>query len=149
MTTPLNESIDATSYYNIYVDFLEEVPKEKLPSELKLYVSSEKNAYGVTNKEWTDGDIFEVKINAKYTTIFSLRQETVNYIRTCSEDSFYECWAKKVAEEKFDGCPKKCLPISLPIKVSMYFRDNCVDFYKILLIFKIISFSNFKILVII
>ena len=47
--------------------------------------------------------------SSSYLTI-DYTEESTEFIKDCSESSFFKCWAENVAETKEFNCSKKCIP---------------------------------------
>ena len=99
------------------INFDKSIPDEKIP-ESKVFITSEGNAYGVVINRWMDGETLEVDIPKSFLKQVSLRSKKtilLKSISVCSEESFYQCFERKLFEEyTFDRCPSKCSPVTLP-----------------------------------
>ena len=110
----------------------------------KIYPSTEKNSYGLTHGRWFDGSISQKSIpiaswvknneaniwNYFYQISFTDITEINSLDYTCSEDSYYQCLAKRFANFDFrkavalthnkSSCnfEKICSPVSLPFEHS-------------------------------
>ena len=47
--------------------------------------------------------------SSSYLTV-DYTEESTEFIKDCSESSFFKCWAENVAETKEFNCSKKCIP---------------------------------------
>ena len=92
--------------------------KHVVPS-IKVYITSEKNAYGAIFGQWIEGEPFLVNIKNGTRGEIIIRPEKYVYLEKtshCSTDkSFYdEVSSHFVSTTNFSGCPRKCLPVSYP-----------------------------------
>ena len=103
------------------INFDKFIPDEKIP-ESKVFITSEGNAYGVVINRWMDGETLEVDIPKSFLKQVSLRSKKtilLKSISVCSEESFYQCFERKLFKEyAFDNCPRKCSPVTLPSTTS-------------------------------
>ena len=104
------------------IDFEKSIPNENIP-ELKVFITSEGNAYGIVINRWMDGETLEVDISKSFLKQVSLRSKKtiqLKSISVCSEESFYQCFERKLFEEySFDNCPSKCSPVTLPSSTTI------------------------------
>ena len=101
-----------------YIQFQKEFETKSIP-KMSIYFTSEPNAYGVTQNKWVDGKVFKTDLEIERFKRIDIYPEKYSYIEgqksKCStEKSFYECFASHVVKLDFDGCPRKCLPMTLP-----------------------------------
>ena len=83
-------------------------------SNLAVFFTSEKNSYGITRRDWRDGEVYSFYISSRTRKDVTLTVEK-NIKLKCSEESFYEYVASKlVSEESFEICNDTCLMTSLP-----------------------------------
>ena len=79
-----------------------------------MYFTSEKNAYGVTNRDWRDGKSYSYYSsggNRKVEIDFTVDRHV--YLE-CNKDGFYEYIGKKLSKQSFANCSEICLQTSLP-----------------------------------
>ena len=109
-------------YRTIQIAFKKSIPQEKLPIELRLYMTSEKNSYGISTNQWMDGEMFEFEVNQNFHKVIDLKQEKYIYLQKarskCSHESFDECLVKRIVNTNFTNCPKKCNPMTFTLPSS-------------------------------
>lgn len=79
-----------------------------------MYFTSEVNAYGVTNRDWRDGNSYSYYSsggNRKVEIDFTVDRHV--YLE-CDEDGFYEYIGKKLSKQSFVNCTEICMQTSLP-----------------------------------
>ena len=101
-----------------YIRFQNEFETKSIP-KMSIYFTSEPNAYGVTQNKWVDGKVFKTDLEIECYKRIDIYPEKYSYIqdqesKCTKEESFYECFASHVVKLNFDGCPRKCLSMSLP-----------------------------------
>ena len=98
----------------VIIYFNETTNKKDLPSSAKIFITSEKNAYGVTQSSWVNGKSLKYVINTDKIKGISLEAYQSNYLASkCSQESFYECVGRiMAANDKVSS--SKCSPYSLP-----------------------------------
>ena len=90
-----------------------------------IYFTSKENAYGILQKEWTDGNYWRMEFDKPGLGMYAtLAPSKTIYKGTtsqpCSKDSFWNCFERNFLPEHFDKCPKFCAAFSLPSnKVSL------------------------------
>ena len=119
------------------IKFNESFVTEDIP-KMTIYFTSESNSYGITQKRWVDGRVFETdleierycKQTAEDINKFSLQFIIGRYKRIdiyperyiyhddegecTNENTFYECFGSYILKLEFEDCPRKCLPLTLP-----------------------------------
>ena len=110
-----------------------------IPTALKVWVTSEKNSYGLAEDRWFDGITVNPSLflyiepnNARFYSRLNIHEVTEykNIESICSKDSYYECLAKRFANEDLSkhsltlgpittqhNCSftnNKCFPYSMP-----------------------------------
>ena len=109
-------SITKSRYTSLYLYFNKSISYKKLPYA-KIYITSEKNAYGILEQIWYDGKVKIVLIEKEVWKQVNLKPQQYNYFKRnskCRDDSFYEC-IEKLFVSKIDSCPIRCCPYhSLP-----------------------------------
>ena len=120
-----SETMDAFmqgGYRTIQITFNKSIPEENLPTELKVYLTSEKNTYGILTNQWMDGEMFEFEVNQNFHKVIDLKQEKYIYLQKakskCSHESFYECLVKRIVATDFKNCHKKCNPMTFTLPSS-------------------------------
>ena len=96
-----------------YIHFNESINEKDLPS-IKVYVTSEENAYGVVMNKWRNGKLATTEINKYMANSVSLKQENYEYLSAngkCSQETFYECLGRLQAIRLGDA---KCSIFSFP-----------------------------------
>ena len=96
---------------------------EIMPSSVKVWVTSEENAYGLTNENWHDGSIEMINGNEiilpyqAYTEIEIFEvDEFQNLEPGCSHESYYDCLATRFTKFTTNHTGKHvCTPFSLPV----------------------------------
>ena len=97
-----------------------------------IHITSEQNSYGLTKGKWFDGKVYGQDVesfswisNHQSVDIFSVK-EYRNLPYTCSNESYYECLARRFEDIALDEASQqyhngikctldaKCLPFSLP-----------------------------------
>ena len=117
-------------YRTIQIAFNKSIPEEKLPTELKVYLTSEKNTLGILTNQWMEGEMFEFEIKQHLHKVLDIKQEKYIYLeKKCSNESFYECLVKRIVASDFKNCPKKCNPrtFSLPKSEEFDKIPSCED----------------------
>ena len=117
-------------YRTIQIAFNKSIAEEKLPKELKVYLTSEKNTLGILTNQWMEGEMFEFEIKQHLHKVLDIKQEKYIYLeKKCSTESFYECLVKRIVASDFKNCPKKCNPrtFSLPKSEEFDKIPSCED----------------------
>ena len=81
--------------------------------KILVFFTSDKNTYGVTRREWRDGESYSFIISRGVKRDVTLTVEK-NINLKCSEESFYEYIASRLSEQSFGKCNDTCLMTSLP-----------------------------------
>ena len=84
-----------------------------LSNIIDVFFTSEKNFYGITRRDWRDGEVYSVNMKRRIKTDISLSSEKKINLK-CSQESFYEYVVSKLSAESFDICNDTCLMTSLP-----------------------------------
>ena len=109
-------------YRTIQIAFNKSIAEEKLPTELKVYLTSEKNTLGILTNQWMEGEMFEFEIKQHLHKVLDIKQEKYIYLeKKCSNESFYECLVKRIVASDFKNCPKKCNPKTFTLPISEEF----------------------------
>ena len=84
-------------YTSIIVYFNQSISEKKLP-RLKVFITSEKNSYGITNNGWRDGKANKFSVESNVLKQMDLEPVEYRYLKRskskCRSESFYECGAK-------------------------------------------------------
>ena len=78
-----------------------------------FYFTSEKNVYGITRRDWRDGEVYSITIAHGTKKDITLTVEK-NINLQCSKETFYEYVASRLSKHNFDTCNNTCLMTSLP-----------------------------------
>ena len=81
--------------------------------EKVAFFTSDKNSYGVTKRDWREGEVYSVSLPGGIRKDITLTVEK-NINLKCSEESFYEYVASKLSEKSLEMCNETCLMTSLP-----------------------------------
>lgn len=84
-----------------------------LLSPIKVFFTSDKNKYGVTNRDWRDGKPFSIYTSLGKRKVIELTVEKNVHVE-CSKKSFYEHVEEKLHDQSFAKCNISCLRTSLP-----------------------------------
>ena len=105
----------------------DKISMETLKS-IKVYYTSEKNALGILNAYWLDGDILDFEIDRDESLEIGIKEIETVYLQeksACSTaGSFYECYLPKLLKKDFETCPQKCLPFILDTTLNTS-TPNC------------------------
>ena len=96
--------------------FKESISHEDLPF-LKIYSTSEKNSYGLTQVVWFDGKVKQTLIKSGVFKQINFKPQQTNYLKittNCKDESYFECFEKLYMQKLNNSCKKKCTPYSLP-----------------------------------
>ena len=119
-------------FRQIHIYFNETFIEDDLPS-VNIFITSEKNSYGVVMNDWKNGKVTRTQIDGKGKfKVITLKVEQRNYLTTnsnCRKDSFYECISRHV-KPKIE-CSPLTLP-SLPICKIMQTDEMSMNFWNIL-----------------
>ena len=86
---------------------------DNLPKNIPVIFTSEMNSYGVTQKDWRDGEVFSfITSGGNYKDIDLTLQKNINL--KCSDQSFYKYISSRLSEENFEKCNDTCIMTSLP-----------------------------------
>ena len=97
------------------VHFVKSIPYEKLPY-IKIYITSEKNSYGVVRQSWWDGNVKQALLKKNMFKQLNLKpQHTIyqNKASNCRAESYYECFERMYLTNT-ENCSNKCTGYSLP-----------------------------------
>ena len=90
-----------------------------LPGTIPVIFTSERNAYGVTQRTWMDGEIFLFSTSfGTYKEIDLTVEKNINLKSfkemKCSDESFYDYVASRLSQKDFERCNDTCQMTSLP-----------------------------------
>ena len=97
----------------IYVNFNDELIEEDVPSTLYVYITSERNSYGIVTRVWLDGEKSEIKVDKGTQRLIALKAAKHNYLKSCSDETFYEC-VTRITVKNLKGTSSNCTTIPLP-----------------------------------
>ena len=86
------------------------------PAVLKIFITSEDNAYGIVQNVWMDGTVSKLSVKKYFFVETSLKPLQRKYLKSnneCSELPFYECFGSLLAAI-LEECHTKCNVFSLP-----------------------------------
>ena len=109
-----NYMLKQETYIIIY--FNDSIPEEDLPTSSDIFITSEKNSYGVVFSDWMNGKVMKHQINKGIANGIDLKADKYIYLTTnskCSYDSFYECLSRLITED-LKELSSKCSIVSLP-----------------------------------
>ena len=86
---------------------------DRVPDSLPIIFTSDMNMYGVTQRDWRDGEFFSFITSPGFETSLDLAVEK-NINLKCSKDSFYEYVTSRLSKENLEECNDTCLMTSLP-----------------------------------
>ena len=101
---------------NIY--FNESITEEDFPNWSYIFVTSEKNSYGIVSSNWMNGKILRTQIDAGMRRDFDLKPVQHSYLTThpkCSHEAYYDCVSKSILASIKKGVSSQCSMISLPL----------------------------------
>ena len=81
--------------------------------QIHIFFTSEKNSFGVTRREWRDGEVYSSIISAGVKRNITFTVEKYINLK-CNEESFYEHVTSRLSKQSFDKCNDTCLMTSLP-----------------------------------
>ena len=102
---------DVESY--IFIRIMPATSSYNLPETIPVIFTSEMNSYGVTQRDWRDGEDFSFITSGGNFKNLDLTVEKSNHLK-CSNPSFYEYVASRLSEDDFEKCNNTCLMTSLP-----------------------------------
>ena len=112
ISTTLSKQMVPGEYYDFTISFNKTfLAYEDIPP-VKIFFTSENNAYGITANEWRDGKVFEMTMRPCTRKNIYLKPIKYIYSKTksnCREETFYECFGEQLYADDYEGCSKKCL----------------------------------------
>ena len=110
ITTNLYDKVIPGQYYGMFIYFDDEfLTFESIPS-IKVFITSEKNAFGIIANDWRDGKVLEYSLKPCMKTIISIKPIQHIYRKTssCRDESFYQCFGGHLYRHLHNGCHPKC-----------------------------------------
>ena len=83
--------------------------------KLKLFFTSEKNAFGSTIKKWKDGNVAKIKIDKGFKKVIDVLPKKFIHLpgqSNCGHESYYECFGR--IQATINESSIKCFPGSQP-----------------------------------
>ena len=131
ITSEVIDTYIRKQYTNIKLDFNKSITEENLPSYLKIFITSRKNAYGVVISDWKNGKVMKTNVDKGLIKAIDLKPEKHNYLvmnSKCSHESYFECMSRLIAP-RLDKSTSKCSKISLPfLQVCKIKKTNEEDY---------------------
>ena len=116
LTSMLTNKYMMKTYTFIELYFNDSITKEDFPISAEIFVTSEKNSYGVVLYEWKNGEIIHESIYKNMSKGINLKPVQYNYLTKnfkCSHESYYECMNRLLAAS-LNGSSSQCSLFSLP-----------------------------------
>ena len=108
--------LDPMEEKKIEIKFNPSIPLKSLPSEIKFFITSLENDYGIYLNKWLDGKVLQMEIGRNYyRKEIALKAEKYDYLKSitqCNDFSFAECFLMYRLNEDFKECPKNCTLIN-------------------------------------
>lgn len=110
VTTNLDGTAIPGEYYGFKIFFFKEFLTYGSIPPAKLYLTSEKNAFGIISNDWRDGEVLEYTLLPCSKTIIAIKsiQHIYRKINTCRDESFYQCFGEYISKHSYDECKVKC-----------------------------------------
>ena len=110
ITTNLNDTTIPGEYYGLKIFFFKEFLTYGSIPPTKVYITSEKNAFGITANDWRDGKVLEYSLMPCTKTMIAIKPIQYIYRKTnkCRYASFYQCFEEYIFKNPYDGCEVKC-----------------------------------------
>ena len=124
LTSVLTNKYMMKQLTEIMIYFNESIIEENLPTNLKIYITSEKNSYGISFSDWKNGKVMKASVAPNMFKGINLTPEQHNYMTMnsrCSNDPYYECLARLIFMNLKGS---KCSPFSLPSLPVCKENDN-------------------------
>ena len=99
-----NDMIKVITDISIYSNT--SITEENIPS-LEIFLTSDKNAYGVVFNKWVNGKVIKTKIDKGIHKHIELRQQQYNYLGKnfkCSHEAYYECVSRHLVAKLNGTC---------------------------------------------
>ena len=108
--------LDPMEEKKIEIKFNPSIPLKSLPSQIKFFITSLENDYGIYLNKWLDGKVLQMEIGQNYyRKEIALKAEKYDYLKSitqCNDFSFAECFLMYRLNEDFKECPKNCTLIN-------------------------------------
>ena len=111
-TTIVDKSSIANNWNQIKI-----ISVSKALPKMEFYFTSGENSYGVVKGDWRNGEVLKIEIKRGNFKKIDLNVQKHVFLKSttkCSDHTFYECLTTYVMRGNFTGCPKECIPCSLP-----------------------------------
>ena len=106
-------NVKLPNYAFIQIDFNKNFTYNEIPVA-DLYMSTEENSFGITMKDWLDGQyLYFTKIRSY--NAFNVQPHKLRQFKSksnCQDEAFYKCFGSKLSKQDYSQCPRKCLAIS-------------------------------------
>ena len=114
LTSVLTNKYMMKQYTEILIYFNKSASEENLPTSLKIFITSEKNSYGIGLDDWKNGKIFKTRVDKGMYKNIDIKPIQHSYLTTkCSHESFHQCMSRLIAKDS-NGSSSLCSPFSLP-----------------------------------
>ena len=116
LTSMLSYKYTTKHFTDIMIYFNDSISEEDLPTTSDIFITSEKNSYGVVFSDWMSGKVMKASIVRGMYKCINLKPEQHNYLTMnskCSHDHFYECIGKLIATN-LNGSSSQCSLLSMP-----------------------------------
>ena len=110
------ELVPSSEWAYVKLKFNNSILEEDIP-RVKIFFTSEENAYGIKENLWEDGKSLSYILEPKASIWFQLDEDKYGYIKwnitSCRQENYYQRYAGKIEFANYTTCPKKCLSVSL------------------------------------
>ena len=96
ITSILTNKYMIKEHTNISLIFNKSLTQEDLPTYVKIFVTSEKNSYGVVFDTWKNGRVMITQVDTGMSKRIVLYPEEYRYLK-CSHETFYGCMSRIIA----------------------------------------------------
>ena len=95
------------------------------PNQMRLYVTSEQNSYGVVVEKWYDGHVepYNLEKGRFHHILINKIDEYRHLEHHCAYQSYYHCLSSRLT--KIQNCPNKCKPLTLPTTEKFMDMEWC------------------------
>ena len=108
--------LDPMEEKRIEIKFNPSIQLKSLPSNIKFFITSLENAYGIYLNKWLDGKVLQMEIGRNYyQKEIALKAEKYEYLKSithCNDFSLADCFLMYRLQEDFKECPKNCTLIN-------------------------------------
>ena len=130
LTSVLNNKYMMKYSTQIHLYFSDSIAEKNMPTSLEIFVTSEKNSYGIVFDKWRNGKVFKTSVDKGMWKGMYLNPIQRNYMTTnskCTYESFYECLGRMV-QVSLKGSSSQCSIFSLPsLTVCKINKTNDVE----------------------